>query len=767
MPAQTDLTLERLYASPSLSGPSPRAVRFSPDGTRLTLLRPRADDLSRYDLWQYITQTGELSLLVDSALLDAEDAAMSEGAKAMRERKRIAGLRGIVDYAWGDASTLLVPAGGDLFLIEVSPAADYLPDSKSPPRQPVVTQVTRTSKFEYDAKMSPDGQYVSFIRAGALLAWDRRTGTEIAISPAADPARSISYGVAEFVAQEEMLRYTGYWWSPDSRHIAYTKVDESGVDIVPRFDIEADKVTVVNQRYPRAGRPNAVVSLILRDMADGSERVIGTFGPDDYLARVDWGHGDLWFQSMNREQTVLRYNRAAAGDWQVREMFTEENPRWVNLSDDFLPLPDGNLVITREDDGFRQLYWRSPETGEQRQITFGEAPVSRILGYDDSRRRIYFEGYLDTPLEKHLYSVAIGWTDADIEKAGAARLPGSACVDLQPQSARLTKSCPEVTRITAEGRTWSSAMAPDSRTFVSTSSSPSQPPQTALFNIDGSRLSWVEENALDGSHPYAPYLEGHAVQEFGTLPAEDRQTLHYSILKPPGFDPAKRYPVVIDVYGGPHVQTVERKWGSLSEQYLARQGFIVFRLDNRGSDNRGRRFEDVIHRHTGGPEVRDQLAGVAWLKSQPFVDPDRIAIQGWSYGGYMTLMTLAQAPEGTFAAALAGAPVTDWALYDTFYTERYLGTPEENPEGYEASSVFSHIDGLSRAPLLLMHGMADDNVTFDNTTRLMAELQQRGTVFELMAYPGQRHGIRGEALQLHLMRTRMAFLNRHLTQGGD
>ncbi|OZB14344.1 MAG: S9 family peptidase, partial [Hyphomonas sp. 34-62-18] len=229
----------------------------------------------------------------------------------------------------------------------------------------------------------------------------------------------------------------------------------------------------------------------------------------------------------------------------------------------------------------------------------------------------------------------------------------------------------------------------------------------------------------------------------------------------PGFDPAKKYPVIVEVYGGPHVQRVSNDWRPLSDQFLTHAGYIVFRLDNRGTWNRGKRFEDVIYHQTGGPEVRDQLAGVAWLKQQPFVDGDRIAIQGWSYGGYMTLMTYGRAPEGTFAAAIAGAPVTDWALYDTFYTERYMGTPEKNAEGYHASSVFAHIDGLT-GPLMLIHGMADDNVTFDNTTRLMAELQARSQPFELMTYPGQRHGIQGEALQLHLMRTRLDFLERHL-----
>ena len=304
-------------------------------------------------------------------------------------------------------------------------------------------------------------------------------------------------------------------------------------------------------------------------------------------------------------------------------------------------------------------------------------------------------------------------------------------------------------------------MAPDGKSFVGTSSSPGQPPQVGLYRADGSLIAWIEENRLDENHPYAPFLANHSEPEFGTLKAEDGQDLYYSILKPPGFDTTKKYPVIVEVYGGPHVQTVVNEWARVSDQFYAREGYILFRLDNRGSANRGKKFEDVIYRRTGGPEVRDQLVGVHWLKSQPYVDASRIAIQGWSYGGYMTLMTVLQAPEGTFAAAASGAPVTDWRLYDTFYTERYMDTPEDNPDGYEASSVFPYVDNLT-TPLLLMHGMADDNVTFDNTTRLMAALQEKGKPFELMTYPGQRHGIRGEKLQVHLMRIRMAFLNRHL-----
>ncbi|AXE66394.1 peptidase S9 [Hyphomonas sp. CACIAM 19H1] len=753
-PRMTDaprLTPERLYASPSLSGSTPRAVRFSPDGKRVTFLKPRAEESARYDLWQFDVATGAQSLLVDSTAVDPADAELSEEEKALRERKRIASVRGIADYAWGTADTIIVPAGGDIHLVTLKASG------------PETRRLTQTDAFEYDAKVSPRGTHVSFIRDGALYAIDLASGTETRISPEAQPGKAISYGVAEFVAQEEMSRYTGYWWSADERYVAFTEVDESGVDVIPRFDIAADKVTVIEQRYPRAGRPNAKVALHVFDHNDGSTRRIASMGPDDYLARVNWAHGSLWFQTVNRAQTEIRFNRTDGLPWRIWSPFTEEQERWVNLSDDFLALPEGGLLVTHELDGFRHIYWRDPSSGEKRQITFGDWVVDKIAGFDAETETVYFTGYLDTPLERHLYAVPLGRSDAEIATLGAERVPETNCLNRTPESARVSKVCPEVRRITPEGGSWSVNMGAGAKSYIGTFSSPAQPPQTALYKADGTRVAWINENTLNGSHPYTPYLEAHTVPEFGTLTAEDGQTLYYSLQKPPGFDPAKKYPVIVEVYGGPHVQRVSNDWRPLSDQFLTHEGYIVFRLDNRGTWNRGKRFEDVIHLKTGGPEVRDQLAGVAWLKAQPFVDGDRIAIQGWSYGGYMTLMTYGQAPEGTFAAAIAGAPVTDWTLYDTFYTERYMSTPQLNPEGYHASSVFAHVDGLT-GPLLLIHGMADDNVTFDNTTRLMAELQQRGQMFELMTYPGQRHGIQGEALQLHLMRTRLDFLKRHLGQ---
>lgn len=721
--ASKELTIERLYASPSLSGPAPTGVKYSPDGSRVTFLKAREDDSSRYDLWQFDVETGEQSMLVDSTLLEPEEVELSEEEKALRERRRIAGRKGIVDYDWGTADTILVPLGGDLHLVTLGANGAQ------------TRQLTETAAFEYDARVSPRGNCVSFVRDGAVFVIELATGEERQITPDAEPDNAISYGVAEFVAQEEMSRYTGYWWSPDERHIAFTKVDESTVDIIERFDIKAEETTVIDQRYPRAGTPNALVELFVHDLKTGEDARLTRVGPDTYLARVNWAGSSLWFQTVNRDQTEIRYNRTDGKPWRVWSPLKETQDNWVNLSNDFVGLDEG-ILLTTEETGYRHLAISPDDSNasELRFLTSGEWAVDSLKSVDRDNGIVYFTGYADTPLEQHLYSVSLSGGE--------------------PQ------------RITEAGKSWSVSMAPDAQSFVGTSSAPNQPPQTGLYTASGELIAWVEENALNGDHPYAPYLDTHAEPEFGTLEAEDGQTLYYSILKPAGFDASKTYPAIVEVYGGPHAQTVDRDWESLSDQYLARQGFIVFRLDNRGMANRGKAFEDVIYRQTGGPEVRDQLKGVEWLKSQPFVDADRVAIQGWSYGGYMTLMTILQAPEGTFAAAVAGAPVTDWSLYDTFYTERYMDTPQDNADGYDKSSVFHHLERLEAElpPLLLVHGMADDNVTFDNTTRLMAEMQEKGLLFELMTYPGQRHGIRGQALQTHLMKTRMAFLNRQLKE---
>jgi dipeptidyl-peptidase-4 len=321
-------------------------------------------------------------------------------------------------------------------------------------------------------------------------------------------------------------------------------------------------------------------------------------------------------------------------------------------------------------------------------------------------------------------------------------------------------------RRVSRGDGWHSiSMSMDARVFVDTFSSVAAPRSVALRSADGAALTTLLPNKLDAGHPYAPYAGEHLRAEFGSIAAADGQRLQYRLLKPRTLDPGKKYPVLIDVYGGPGVQRVANNWGSLFHQYLAQHGYVVFALDNRGSGLRGARFETALGLRMGHVEVQDQLKGVEFLHSLPFVDARRIGIFGWSYGGYMALMCLMQAPE-TFAAGVAGAPVTDWALYDTHYTERYLSTPAANPAGYRQSNVLEFADQLRR-PLLLVHGMADDNVLFAHSTALMKKLQDLQKPFDLMTYPGGKHGlIRQNVSGFHAHANIVRFFDREIGAGG-
>ncbi len=715
------LTPERIAGSPSLNGPSPSQVKFSPDGERLTFIKPRDNDRSRYDLWAFDVATGLSSMLLDSELLEPDGAELSEEEKALRERKRIAGRKGVVSYDWDkQGRAILVPLKGDLYLVELG--GD----------QPDIRQLTDSANFEYNAEISPAGGYVSFIRDGALYAYDLSNGDEARLSPAADLENAITYGVAEFVAQEEMSRYVGAWWSPDDTHIAYTRVDESPVAIIPRFDIKAEDVTVIEQRYPRAGEPNAIVDLFVKNLeTNATIQVELDASPDTYLARVNWaGPDSLFVQRVNRDQTRIELLKVDIKSGAVTVAYVEEQPNWVNLSYDFKPLKAGGFLWTTEETGYRHITLHDKTGAKVRDVTSGDWVVASIVGVDQTEKRVYFSGFKDSQLERSLYVASYA----------------------EPS---------EIQRITPAGGEWITSMNKTATAFVGTYSSPEQPPQVALYDHTGHRIAWIEENRLEDTHPYHPYLGAHVTPEYGQLTAEDGQTLYWSMLKPQDFDPTKTYPAILEVYGGPHVQTVDNSWQRTTDIMTAQYGYIVFRIDNRGSWNRGKRFEDVIYRQTGEAEVNDQLKAVDYLKSLSFVDSERIGINGWSYGGYMALMATLKAPEGTFAASVSGAPVSDWSLYDTFYTERYMDTPQNNPEGYKLSSAFPYLENLS-SPLLMIHGMADDNVTFDNSTRVYAELQKLQKPFEMMTYPGQRHGVTDPDMQVHLMKTRLAFFDRYL-----
>ena len=712
-----DLTLERVFASPSLAGPSPRLAKLSPDGRLATLLRNRAEDADRYDLWAIDTTSGRARMLVDSAKIGT-GAALSEEEKMRRERLRIGGQKGIVDYDWApDGKSLLVPIDGDLYVAAL--------DGK-------VRRLTNSPETEVDAHISSTGKYVSFVRDQNFYVTDVATGMERALTR--DGGGTLSWGTAEFVAQEEMERRTGHWWSPDDSKVAVQRTDESKVAVVTRTAIGADGTKVFDQRYPMAGTPNAQVELWIMTPIDGA-RVKVDLGsdPDIYLARVDWAKDGsvLYVQRESRDQQRLEMLKVDPATGQSTLLFVETAKTWIDLHDSFHPLKDGGFIWLSERDGYRHLYrWKD---GSWIPLTSGPWVVDDLAGVDEAGRKVYFTGTFDTPLEKQLYVV-----DLDV--------PDPVAFPNKPK------------RVTEAG--WWNEVAMDkgaTRARV-TRSSPSQPPQVYLGDAKGKVITWIEENRVEGKHPYAPYLPAHVVPEFGELKAADGSVLHYKLLSPPRAA-GKRYPVFVQVYGGPAGQQVTRQWTkSLPlQEYLVEKGWIVFSIDNRGTPRRGNAFEDQIYKAQGTVEVADQKVGLDWLKSQPFVDPQKIAVYGWSYGGYMALRLLEDLP-GQYAVGIAGAPVTRWELYDTHYTERYLGNPKTDPKSYQTSDALPFATQI-RDPLLMLHGMADDNVTFDNTTAFISKLQDSAIPFEMMAYPGKTHAVAGEKTNVHLWRTIENFLN--------
>ncbi|MGD8357456.1 MAG: DPP IV N-terminal domain-containing protein [Lysobacterales bacterium] len=729
------LDIARLVASPSLSGPTVSGIQISPDGARVTWLQGRADDQHQLDLWEYHVADRGKRLLVDStALTGGQEEKLDEVERARRERARIHD-SGIVEYSWSpDGRALLFPLGGDLYYLELG----------SKPRRLTDTAVTET-----DARISPQGHYVSFVREQNLYLIDLGSGEERALTTAGGGA--VSYGMAEFVAQEEMDRYTGYWWSKDDSRIAFTRVDESGVELKDRYEIGADGVTTIPQRYPFAGTPNAVVELYLLDLASGEARKIELGADKDfYLARVDFSpDGTLAAQKETRDQKSLDLIFIDPETLQQKVVLREEQPHWINLHRDLTFIEGGERFIwSSERSGFNHLYLYRKDGTLLRQLTDGDWPVApsdrrggAVRAVDEANGVLWFTGFRETPTERHLYHVPL---------AGG-----------------------EVQRMTAAGGWYDATVAGDGSFYVEYGEGPLRPPYTAIRSASGERLAWINENALDESHPYYPYLPGHRPFNFGTLEADDGTPLNYRLMLPADFDPDRRYPAIIYLYGGPGVPPVARKsWpidGRLLglNQILARSGYVVFTLDNRGTPNRGKAFEDAIYRDMGDAEVRDQLRGLEWLKAQPYVDADHVGIYGWSYGGYMTLMCLLKAP-GAFAAGIAGAPVTNWKLYDTHYTERYMGDPNEgNGDGdgrYEASSPMSYAQSLAD-PLLIVHGMADDNVFFDHTVQMIEALQKAARPFEMMTYPGQRHRIVGEAENTQLWNLYLDFFRRHLERG--
>lgn len=542
-----ELTLERVFASPSLAGPKPRLLKLSPDGRFATLLKPRPDDKDRYDLWAVDTATGTSRMLVDSTKLGS-GAALSETERMNRERQRIADVKGIADYAWApDAKSLLVPVDGDLWLAALDGT---------------VRRLTATAATETDAQMSPKGRFASFVRDRNFVVYDLAAGTEKVLT--SDGSATIGWGAAEFIAQEELKRFTGTWWSPTDRQVAVERIDESGVEVVQRAAIGADGTRIYAQRYPAAGTPNAHVELWLLS-PDGGTRTRVDLGADSdiYLARVDWAADGsaLYVQRLSRDQKRLDLLKADPATGKTTLVLSETSKTWINLNDSFRALNNGSLIWGSERSGFEHLYrWAA---GKLKRLTKGDWVVDEVAGIDQKSYKLFFTGYADTPLEKQLYVV-------DYLKPAAP------------------------VRLTPPGGWHEVAMDKGGTAALVTRQTPIQPAQTWLADATGKRLAWIEENRVDAAHPYGPYMAAHVAPVFGTIPAADGTPLYYRAFVPPTPGP---HPVYFTVYGGPGVQSVTRAWPAPINEYLVQHGWAVFQLDNRGATNRGKKLRTCS---TGG-----------------------------------------------------------------------------------------------------------------------------------------------------------------------
>jgi dipeptidyl-peptidase 4 len=728
-PHAAELTIGRLFEAPALAGPSIVGLQISPDASRVTYLKGKAEDKDRLDLWEYNIHDARERILVDSKVLAPSSEKLSDEELARRERQRTAALSGILEYSFAPSGrALLFPLDGQLYYYDLTkPAPDAL------------EQITHSEGFATDATISPGSRYVTYVRDQNLHVHDLAHHTDKALTT--DGGGPIKNGMAEFVAQEEMDRSTGYWWAPDERHIAFAHVDETPVKVTQRFEIAADNVATFAQRYPAAGEANVLIRLGVVNVSTGAVTWIDLGAVEDiYVARVNWlpDGKTLAIQRESRDQRRLDLLFADIETGASRVVLTETSDSWIELNDELSFLKNGReFVWASARDGYRHLYLYDYQGHLLRQLTAGPWNVDdfrarAIKGIDERQRLIYFTATEKSPIERHLYRTSLDTHD--------------------PHA---------ISRISREDGLHGVTLSRDSRFYVDDFTSRAQPPQVSLRAADGRLITYLLENRLDQQHPDAPYLKDNAVPEFGTIAAADGQLLQYRLFKPAHFDPSRRYPAIVDVYGGPGVQRVLDNWtGSSFTQILTRAGYVVFQLDNRGSGFRGTAFQAPIHGRLGEIEVADQVQGARWLGSQAFVDPSRIGVWGWSYGGYMTLMLMFKAPE-VFRAGAAGAPVTDWSLYDTHYTERYLERPADNPAGYTASSVLPYAAEL-RGKLLVLHGMADDNVLLLHSTKLFRRLQDLSKPFDVMVYPGAKHGLLRQHDGRHAYATLLRFFDENL-----
>ena len=695
------IAIEDIQAPP---GGVADSIRWAPDGTHFA----RAD---RGTILVYDLKTLKEREVIALSKLDAAAAKPASSATETTDwtNRRVAEQ----DLQWfSDNRRLLVLSSGDLFIVDSEKGT--------------FETLLHTPANERDPKLSPDNRYVAFRRGHDLYSIDVKSKSEKRLT--ADGTDTLLNGELDWVYPEELDLNTAYWWSPDSQSIAYMQFDVSREPVFPQISLMNARGVMEPERYPNAGDSNAGVRLGIVAAAGGSTKWMDLGEPfDNLLARVVWSPNsqEVMAERLNRVQNKLDLLLANAHTGKTKSVLHEEDKYWINVSGEPHFLSSGNRFLwTNERTGFRHLYLYGIDGKVQAQLTNGEWQVDKVVSVDESHDRVFYTSTEISPMERQLYSV---------------RLDGS---DKQ--------------RLTVGAGTHDDTVSPGGSYYVDDFSSTESPVRSTIHSAQGEELAVYRD------------ADRSALERFDLQPVEnvtvktaDGATLYAHLTKPAGFQPGQKYPAIVWIYGGPGIQEVKNQWGGVSwEQMMAQHGFVIWQLDNRGSTGRGHAFESVIYHNLGAHELSDQKEGIEYLVSLGFVDPNRIGMSGGSYGGYMTLYTATHAP-GLLRAAVAAAPVTDWRNYDSIYTERYMGLPKENSEGYSGSSPLNAAADLGDTKLLILHNIEDDNVHFQNSIQMANALETAQKLFFMVVYPEKTHPITG-ILHRHELEELTSFFENNL-----